>query len=142
MASRFQPVVRRARFAAPGFSADQMLTFGQALAADVKARILLAQDVNDQPAPTLKPGYAKFKNRKYPPAIRNWQLTGRTLRGLRCLRASQNLAIIGFSDPVAAQRAAINNRRALQFGVSPKNRENIRRVIQQAQFMSVRAQAA
>jgi hypothetical protein len=122
-----------------------MLGFGEALAEDVKDRILRAEDAYDNPAPPLKPNYAKVKQRKYPPAIRNLQFTGRTLRGLRCLEASENKAVVGFSDPVAAQRIAINNRRVgvpRQFGASPKNMENIRRVIATARFVRASSVAA
>jgi hypothetical protein len=142
MATQFQPVSVRARFAVPGYSAEQMLSFGQAFAADVRARILRAEDVNDQPARPLKPKYARFKARKYPPAIRNWRLTGRTLDDLQCIHYAPNLAIIGFTDPVALKRMLINNRRVPQFGASPKNIENINRVIDQVSPVIVVEQAA
>lgn len=126
---KFQPVIRRARYKVAGYTGAEMLEFGNVLAEDVKARILRAENVQDQPAIPLRPNYAKYKAKKAPPAVRNWRLSGRTLRGLRCVSASPNLAIIRFYDPVANERAYLNNRRERQFGMSPRNTENIARVI-------------
>ena len=121
MAQRSNPVEKKARFAVTGYSPTQMLAIGQTVSDDIKTRILSAQDVHDAPAPALKPNYAKWKGRKAPPAIRNWRLTGNTLGAMGVLSESINKAVIGFTSGKAAQVAFINQARARQFGVSPRN---------------------
>lgn len=125
MASKFQPKIRRARFAVPGYSPEQMITLGNAVVESMKTRFASALDVYDQAAPPLKPSYAKWKAKRYPPAIRNLMRTGRTLRGLRVLSGAPNRAVIGFSDTVAGMRMAFNQRRSRQWGVSPRNQQEM-----------------
>lgn len=132
MAQRSNPVERKARFTVTGYSPSQMLVIGQTVCDDVKTRILSAQDVHDAPAPPLKPTYAKWKNRKAPPAIRNWRLTGKTLGALGVLSESVNRAVIGFTSGKAAQVAFINQARARQFGVSPHNQAALNTAVRNA----------
>jgi hypothetical protein len=53
--------------------------------------------------------------------IRDWNLTGRTLAALQVTGVSDREAAIWFNDQVAAQRAAIQNARDVQFGISPSD---------------------
>ena len=124
--AKFQTKIIRskARFVVTGYKPEQMASLGQSLIDyAIKPRLARAEDIYDAPAPALKPNYAKFKQRRSPPAIRNWQLTGRLLRSMKVLRAAQNKAVIGFTDAATNLRAFLNNRRARQFGVSPKDRQ-------------------
>jgi hypothetical protein len=72
--------------------------------------------------------------------VRDWHLTGRTLRAMRVLSASAGKAVIGFSDPVANMRAVINNRRHRQFGVSPKDQQILlRKLASLPKFVTAKA---
>ena len=121
MPTKFQPVIRRVRVARPGLNADSMARLGNALNNSIKARMDRAQDIYDQPAPALTPGYAKYKakGKYHGNPVRDLQLTGQTRRSMRLLSAQQNRAYIGFSDPVGKNRMQINNRRSRQYGASP-----------------------
>ncbi len=117
---RFKTTIRKARFVEQGFSAQQMQSIGQQFIDTAeRPRIRAGLTVYDQPAPPLSIGYAKRKTRRGLQPIRDWSLTGRTLRSMKVLTAGPNQARIGFTDAEANKRAAINNRRARQFGVSP-----------------------
>lgn len=113
------------RFVVTRFPADRMRAIGETLVTSIKERLGRAQTVNDSAAPPLRPGYAKYKQRKKGSSLRDWNFQGRTLRGMRVTSAVPNRAVVSFSDPVAGMRAAVNNRRVRQFGVSPANRETI-----------------
>lgn len=130
----FKPVIKRARVDVPGFSADAMARFGNLLNNDIQRRFDGALDVYDNAAPPLAEGYKKFKvDGKYHGApIRNLLLTGRLRRGMRLLRAQANVAVIGFSDPVAMERMKINNRKSRMYGVSPKNLDVVVREVNQS----------
>lgn len=132
MAIRSNPVERKARFTVTGYSPTQMLVIGQTVSDDIKTRILSAQDVHDAPVPALKPNYAKWKNRKAPPAIRNWKLTGNTLGAMGVLSESVNKAVIGFTSGKAAMVAFINQARARQFGISPRNQATLAKAVHDA----------
>lgn len=128
--ARFQTKIKRARFTVPGYSPDQMVMLGNALRDSIEQRILRAEDVYDGAAQPLsskgkRGGYAAWKSKKAPPAERNWRYTGRTLRSMKVLSVATNRAVIGFTDAEANKRAAINNRRWRQFGVSPRNRQAV-----------------
>lgn len=140
MASRFQPRITKAQFVVSPFTPQQMIEFANALLADVNARLGRGENVYDQPAKPLSERYAKWKARKYPPAVRNLKLTGRTRRGAKVVSASENRVVIGFTDPVAEQRVERNQRRERQWGVSPANLRHIGSVISLAR--AVRAQRA
>ncbi len=145
--STFKTQITRARFVVSPFTAEQMVEIGQLCVDSIKARLARAENVYDQPAAPLKErrpgrGYKSYKSRKAPPAVRNWKLTGRTLRAMRVLRAKENRAVIGFSDPVAAMRAAINNRRERQFGVSPANWRDILAAVKAIRLVRAERKAA
>jgi hypothetical protein len=132
MAKPFETTIKRARFDVSGYEPIRMIEIADKLGQSIIGRISSGQDVHDAPAPALKEGYAKWKARKHPPAIRNWQFTGRTLRSMKTLTASDNRAVIGFIDAESNKRAAINNRRARQFGVSPLNQADLSRAVHEA----------
>jgi hypothetical protein len=145
--STFKPRITRARFVVSPFTAEQMVEIGQTCVDSIKSRLERAENVYDQPAAPLKErkpgrGYKTYKSRRAPPAIRNWRFTGRTLRAMRVLRANENRAVIGFSDPVAVLRAAINNRRERQFGVSPANWKDIIAAVKRLRLVRVERKAA
>jgi hypothetical protein len=147
--ARFQTklIKSKARFEVKPLSAQQMLAIAQPVRDDIEQRILRAETVTDSPAPPLSQkrrlrkgrqfeaytevnigsdrGYTAWKSKRYPPAIRNWRLTGRTLRSMKVLSVQENKAVIGFTDSVSNFRAYINNRRSRQFGVSPRNQKTL-----------------
>lgn len=106
-------------------------------------RIKLARDVWDNPAPPLKQltkgvndnfgvqirtrpvkfqGYIGRKIARGRNPIRDWTYSRLTLDSMHVLQVGPRYAVIGFSHPLANLRAAINNRRWRQFGVSPSDR--------------------
>jgi hypothetical protein len=139
---RFQTKITRARFVVSPFTSEQMVEIGQAAVGSILDRIERGENVLDQPAAPLAKRYQAYKARRSPPAIRNWKLTGRTLRALRLLRANENRAVIGFSDPEAGRRAAINNQRERQFGLSPANWRDVIERVKQVRFVRAERQAA
>jgi hypothetical protein len=144
MAAKFKVKIRKARFSVGAFSAQVMLSIGNAVNADIGRRLDGGLDVEDRVAPPLKSrvnspnnsagvqialrvfqdrGYKGRKLKKGLNPIRDWRFTGRTRRAMRVLTVGPGLAILGFSDPEAAKRAAINNRRWRQYGMSPANKK-------------------
>jgi len=145
--SKFKTKVSRARFVVSPFTAQQMVEIGQVAVDSIKARLARAENIYDQPAKLLSEGrrgtgYRRYKSRNAPPAMRNWRRTGRTLCGMNVLRANENRAVIGFSDPVAAMRAAVNQRRERQFGLSPANWKDILAAVRRIRFVRVKSKAA
>ena len=139
--ARFQTKIIRSksRFVANEFTPERMHELGRVIQDANIERIGLGLDVNDQPAPPLKEGYRRFKQRKGLDPIRNWRLTGRTLRSLRVLSAAHGRAVIGFTDAITGMRAAINNRRARQFGVSPVDRGKLMAELRKERTVKVEA---
>src|SRR5206468_5192437 len=101
--ARFNPVIRRARVVVTGYSPEQMINFGNVLNSSIGDRMDRGLDINDSPAPPLRPGYAKYKQRQGGSGIRDWKLTGRTRRSMKVLSAGQNHAVLGFTDDVTNQ---------------------------------------
>ena len=139
---KFQTVIRRARFVYSPYTADEMQGFAQVLADAIRARIQSGQNIYDQPAAPLKPakpgrrGYPDYKSARGHQPIRDWTWTGHTLRCLKVLTANENRAVIGFLDEAmpgrkqtASQIAFYNNRRERQWGVSPRDREALMKVM-------------
>lgn len=128
---RFQPLIKRARFEAPGFSPTDMVTIGnQILQGAIFPRLDRAQDIYDQSTPPLTEKYMRWKNRRYGSSLRDLRASGRTRRGTRVIEAGQrggqnpySYVKIGFSDPEAALRIALNNRRVRQWGWSENDKE-------------------
>ncbi len=94
------------------------------LLASVKNRILSGRDVNDQPVPALSRGYARAKQRRGLAPRRDWTFTGQLMNSIGIVQNSAGLSI-GFTNPVAVRKAAINNARVREWGVSPHDRENV-----------------
>lgn len=139
---RFQTVKQRARFKVNGYTPERMAIAGEFVAESIARRIEEGKDVYDNPAPPLSDGkkgrgYASYKARKKPPAIRNWKFTGRTLQALSVLRAGWNRVTIGFNTSRANRIAFFNNKKWRQFGVSPRNQQTIREVFRKLKFISV-----
>lgn len=127
---RFQPVITRARFDAPGFSPEQMIQLADALNKSIQARMDRGQDIYDAAAPPLSPNYAKFKAKRYGSTLRDLKATGRTRRGMRTTKAGQNTATLGFVDPIALLRVKFNNKRSRQWGISPRNQQELYKAFQ------------
>ena len=129
MPLRFQPVIKRARFNAVGFSPQQMLQFGNVLLRSIQGRLDKGQDIYDHAAPPLKPSYARRKERYAGTTIRDLRLTGRTRRSMKVVEAGQNYGVIGFTDDEAANRVRWNQRRSRQWGVSPNDEKALARAV-------------
>jgi hypothetical protein len=131
----FQTKITRARFVVGPFSSEQMQTIAQVTLDSVAARIHRGETVEDTPAKPLKPGrngkrgYPDYKLARGLQAIRDWTWRGLTMRSLKVKAANENRAIIGFIDPQADRIAHINNLRERQFGLSPRDREVLQRVV-------------
>ena len=119
----FATKVTHARFVVGPFSSDQMSTLAGILRDSMRGRIQNGLNVNDQPAKPLKPGYASAKARKGGKPVRDWMMSGQTLRCMAVLSANENRAVIGFNNPIAARIAHFNNLRERAFGVSPMDRQ-------------------
>ena len=139
---RFQTVIRRARFVYSPYTADEMQGFAQLLADTIRTRIQAGQNIYDQAAAPLKPGkpgrpgYPDYKARRGLQPIRDWTWSGHTLRCLKVLTANENRAVIGFLDEVmpgrsvtASQIAFYNNQRERQWGVSPRDRDVLTKIM-------------
>ncbi|HXP88836.1 MAG TPA: hypothetical protein VN841_29210 [Bryobacteraceae bacterium] len=124
----FQTKIQKARFVLGPFSADQMQRIGQAVLDSIAARIARGENADDEAARPLKPGrrghrgYPDYKSARGLQPIRDWKWSGRTMRSMKVLTASENRVVIGFVDARADAIAHINNLREQQFGVSPKDR--------------------
>lgn len=124
----FQAKITRARFVLGPFTAEDMLTIGNAVRDSIATRIGKGLNVEDAPAKALKPGrnghrgYPDYKIARGLAPIRDWTWTGRTMCSLKVKSASENQAVIGFIDPNADRIAHVNNLREKQFGISPKDR--------------------
>ena len=143
----FKTKISKARFVVSGLTSQQMVEIGAVCVDSIKERLSHGQNVSDTSAKPLSAGsrgrgYRTYKARRSPPAVRNWRFTGRTLRAMRVLRADENKAVIGFSDPIAAMRAAINNRRERQFGISPASWRNILAEVEDQRVVRVEKLAA
>jgi hypothetical protein len=132
--SRFQTVVRHARFVYSPYTSDEMLGFGELLADTIRARIQSGQNIYDQAAAPLKPGrpgrrgYPDFKVTRGLKPIRDWTWSGHTLRCLKVLSVNENRAALGFLDEAlpgrgqtASEIAFWNNQREHMWGVSPRD---------------------
>ena len=119
----FQTKVSHARFVVGAFSSDQMNTLAGILRDSMRGRIQQGLNVNDQPGKPLKPKYAKTKGAKGKNPVRDWTMSGNTLRAMAVLSANENRAVIGFNNPIAARVARFNNLRERAFGVSPLDRQ-------------------
>jgi hypothetical protein len=130
MALKFEPVIRKARFHVPGYTPQQMNEMAEDFILEsIRPRIRQALDVNDKPVPPLAKNYAKRKQkRRGLNPVRDWTLSGNTLKTLSVLVAGHNTATIGFVGPIANRRAYINNARYRQFGVSPSDSEKLTRI--------------
>lgn len=127
----FKTKVSKARFVVTGYSPEQMMQMGGRLLDEgIKPRIRQGHTVYDSPAEPLSESYARRKKRLGKQAVRDWTLTGRTLRSLKVLTASPNRSVLGFTDEETNKRAFINNRRDRQFGVSPSDKSKLGLIIQ------------
>jgi hypothetical protein len=143
---RFQTKITRARFVVGPFTADNMVTIAQAVRDSIAARLKLGLNAEDAPAKPLKPrkgggrGYPEYKIARGLQPIRDWWWSGRTVRSMKVLRASENMAVIGFTDARSDRVAHINNLTERAFGMSPKNRvvlyDTVRAVLRRSKFVS------
>lgn len=150
--ARFQTVIKSARFVYSPYTATEMQGFAQVLADSIRARIQSGQNIYDQAAAPLKPGlsgrrgYPDYKAARGLQPVRDWTWSGHTLRCLKILTADENRAVIGFLDETkpgrrltASQIAHMNNRREVQWGVSPRDRHAVLAAILARPIVNVKA---
>ena len=125
MARKFQTKLSHARFVVGPFTSEQMSTLAGGLRDSMRTRIQAGLNVYDQPAKPLKPRYAKVKGMKGRSTVRDWTLSGQTLRCMAVISANENRAVIAFNNPIAARIARWNNLRERAFGVSPSDRASL-----------------
>ena len=124
----FQSKITRARWVLGPFTSEDMEAIGNVLLESISRRILNGFNANDAPSKALKPGrsgkrgYPEYKTAHGLQPIRDWFLTGRTMRSLKVKSASENRVVIGFINSSADRVAHLNNLREKAFGVSPKDR--------------------
>jgi hypothetical protein len=113
-----------------------METIANVLLESISRRIRNGFNASDAPSKALRPakngkrGYPEYKAAHGLQPIRDWVLTGRTMRSLKVKSANENRAVIGFIDSNADAAAHINNLREKAFGVSPKDRVALNAVVQ------------
>jgi len=131
----FQAKIIRARWVLGPFTSEDMETIGNVLLDSISRRIRNGFNASDAPSKALKPGrngkrgYPEYKAAHGLQPIRDWFLTGRTMRSLKVKSASENRVVIGFINARADRVAHINNMRGRAFGVSPKDREALNAVV-------------
>jgi phage gpG-like protein len=139
---RFATKITHARFVYGPFSSEVMAHLAGGLRDSMRGRIAQGLNANDQPAKELSPGWAKQKVAKGKIPIRNWTMTGNTMRSMVVLSANENRAVIGFNNPVAGRIARFNQRREDAFGVSSHDNQNlmvdVRATMQQVKVVTVR----
>jgi hypothetical protein len=139
-AIRFTTRISRARFSVSGMNTADMLWIGERFLGKMQDRIGAGRNVYDNDAPPLTEKYRRRKTRQGGFPIRNLYLTGRTFRGMKVLRVDQNQGIIGFADPVAEFRMAMNMRRERQWGISPTDKAFLIELVK-TRFVSKTVQA-
>ena len=154
-----------------GLDGPAMQRIAEKVLVSVKMRISNGLDVNDRPAPPLKPrpmtrrgkdgmitfqdrarsGYADAKRRRNIPPIRNWRFTGKLMNSMVVLSARPNQATIGFIERAYNLKfgyattnfvAAQNNRRWPQFGVSRKDDAVLRNAVMAEASTTARSKVA
>jgi hypothetical protein len=122
MAERFFVTkIRRASLTFSPFTAEQMRGFGEIFVESAILRIRSATTAADSPAPPLVPKYAQRKLTRNRQPIRDWMFRSATLAALQVKSASEDRATCGFTTQQAVQIVAAQQRRAIQWGASPKD---------------------
>lgn len=115
-----------------GFSNEHAFTLSTALATSIKGRILRGIDVFDEKAPALNPAYSRAKIRAGRNPIRDWRMSGNTMAAFGVLATTKaNEVRVGFTNPVAAKIAAINNFYHPMYGASPADLGSLIEVLRQ-----------
>jgi hypothetical protein len=109
-----------------------------------QARLSRGYNLDDRPAMPLhlpksgRGGYPGQKERRGDQPIRDWYFTGRTRNSMAILSMTDTAVTVGFSDPEGARRAAINNAREKQFGLSRSDHEALRTEVHKARPIEVK----
>jgi hypothetical protein len=150
--SRFQTVIKHARFVYSPYTATEMQGFAQVLTDSIRARIQSGRNIYDQAAP-LKPGpsgrrgYPEYKAARGLQPIRDWTWSGHTLRCLKVLHPLPRIAwqsgfltrLFQTGDKRRRRSPAFNNRREAQWGVSPRDRQAVLAAFQARPFVMLKA---
>lgn len=139
----FQPKISRARFTVADYSPQEMISIAESLRQTIFVRLDQALDVYDRPAEPLAEGYSRRKLRRGAAPVRDLKMTGETRRAIKVLSAGPNRAVLGplraFKQAwrLKAGKATVqyadvlfyNNRRSLQWGVSPRDERELLRAL-------------
>lgn len=128
----FATKISHVRVVVGPFSSDTMATLAGILRDSMRGRIAQGLNANDQPAKELAPGYLKRKVAKGKKPIRDWTMSGNTMKAMAVISANENRAVIAFNNPIAGRIAHFNNLREKAFGVSPHDRETLHAAVHAA----------
>lgn len=109
----------------PTFSEQQMTEIGNYAIQVMKERTLSSTDVFDRPAKPLQPKYAKRKEKKGLPPVRDIKFTGVTQTSIKVLDADESHVKVGFSNSVAFRKALFNQNIDPWFGLSGHDDERV-----------------
>lgn len=173
--------ITKARWHVENFTPQRMLEIAQPVSDSVKARILSGVNVQGSSALPLSMkysvkrdqtgriirmgadrGYRAWKAKKFPPAIRNWKMTGFSLSQMGVVSATNGQAVIGFKEttrPAVVETypsgksftvsrsisvnklIAINQAREQMFGMSRENTEQFIRQVRSKPLVMARQEA-
>jgi hypothetical protein len=125
MGKFFETKIRHTSLTFSPFTSEQMSRFGEIAVSSIRSRINLGLTVTDSIAPPLVEHYARRKIIRGRNPIRDWMFRGATMGALQVKAASEDRVTIGFTTTQSNQIVAAQQRRAKQWGVSPKDWEKV-----------------
>ena len=117
-------VTRRVRLQLWWLTDAEQRELGQFAVETMQKRIRSGIALNDQPAPPLSAPYAKAKQRRGIPPLRNLTYTGALLNNMQVIETGERIRI-GFPDPKQAIKAGVNQDRVPMIGLSRFDQQQI-----------------
>ena len=145
----FSTKITHKRFSLLPFTPEDMKGIGDAVIKSVQKRILAGIKVDDSQARPLKGDvksdkyipYAEQKVRKGLAGIRNWTWSGKTLKSMQVLSASEDKAVVGFVGDRANRIVAKMNQIDRMFGVAESDQralqDEVQKRIQSKQYIKL-----
>ena len=109
----------------PTFTAEQMKEIGEYDVGLIKDRVSQLQDVYDRPEPELSPKYARRKQSKGLPPVRDLFYSGIMLSALQILESDESHVKIGIKGAVPFRKALFNQNVDPWFGLSGRDEERL-----------------
>lgn len=126
----FTVQIEKFRFQIRPLAASQMKSIATDLSQSISTRIRRGETIQGNQAASLTLAYLKRKQQRGLADIRDWFWTGKLLKSLQVLRASENRAVIGFANQLANVIAGAQNKREKMFGVSRSDRAAMYRAVE------------